>query len=187
MRLFIALDPSTGQREKLQELQMRLARSLDGIRWVRPDGLHLTLKFLGDHDESMVPLITAAMRRAAASANSFELQFGGAGVFPSPRRARALWSGIHRGAAEVKNLAARLERELAPKGFPFENRPFRAHITLGRVRRPLPEKELERLLEAESSFATGPAGAESMRLYESRLTRQGAMYTLLKEILLMEK
>lgn len=187
MRLFIALDPSAGQREKLQALQLRLARSLDGVKWVRPEGLHLTLKFLGEREPGVVPSIIAVMQKAAASASPFELQFGGASVFPSPGRARIIWSGILRGADETINLAASLEKELAKKGFPPENRPFRAHITLGRARRPLPVKELLRLLDLENSFATGPAPAAAMRLYESRLTRQGAHYTVLEEILLMEK
>lgn len=187
MRLFIALDPSEEQRGKLQALQLRLARSLDGVKWVRPEGLHLTLKFLGEQQAEVVPSIAAAMRKAAASAGPFELQYGGAGVFPSPGRARIVWSGILGGAGETKNLAASLERELVKKGFPPENRPFRAHITLGRARMPLPEKELLRLLDTEGSFTTGPAPATSMRLYESRLTPQGAHYTALEEILLMDK
>lgn len=187
MRLFIALDPSAGQREKLQELQLRLARSLEGVKWVRPGGLHLTLKFLGDQEPETVPVIAAAMRKAAALVQPFELQYGGAGVFPSPRRARVLWAGILGGAAGVKKLAAGLERELAQKGFPMEDRPFRAHLTLGRARRPLPEKKLLQLLAAERSFATEQAEAAFIRLYESRLARQGALYTVLEEILLMEK
>ena len=91
------------------------------------------------------------------------------------------------GAAGVKTLAAILEETLEEKGFPADNRPFKAHLTLGRIRRPLPEETVQRLLGTESSFTTETAAVRSMRLYESRLSRQGANYTILNETLFMEK
>ena len=183
MRLFIAIDPSAEQRRSLQLLLQQLAGSLEGVRWVRPEGLHLTLKFLGEQEAGMVPEIIAAMRQAAASTAPFLLQFGGTGVFPSPRQARVIWSGVRSGAEEVKSLAATLDEALAAKGFPAEERPFKPHLTLGRARRPLPAGLIERLLEEGQSFATETAPVHAMRLYESHLSSEGARYTVMEEIL----
>ena len=97
MRLFIAIDPSAEQREGLQSLQQRLAGSLDGVKWARPEGLHLTLKFLGEQEEDLIHEIIAAMEKAAALTTPFNLQFGQAGVFPSPQRARIIWTGVRSG------------------------------------------------------------------------------------------
>ncbi len=187
MRLFIAIDPPVEQREKLQMLQQRLAHSLDGVKWVSPDGLHLTLKFLGEQEEGRLHSIIAAMKKTAGSTAPFYLQFARIGLFPSPQRARIIWAGIGTGAAETKELAALLEDELAKGGFPLEQRPFKAHLTLGRIRRPLPAERLSRLLDSENNFSTEKAAVRSMRLYESRLSAHGARYTELEEIIFMEK
>lgn len=184
MRLFIAIDPSAEQRKSLQSLLQRLAGSLDGVKWVQPEGLHLTLKFIGEQEEGILPEIIAAMSKAAASAAPFNLQFGGTGVFPSPRQARVIWSGVRAGAEEVKNLAALLDEALEEKGFPAEGRSFIPHLTLGRLRRPLPGERIKRLLEEEHSFATETAPVRSMRLYESHLSSRGARYTAVEEIFL---
>lgn len=182
MRLFIAVAPSEKQKEELHRLQLRLERSLDGIKWVRPAAQHLTMKFLGEQEENRPAVITRSMHRAAGKIEPFTLQFEGVGVFPSPRRARVIWAGVSTGAAELKTLASALEKELAAQGFPAEKRSFRAHLTLGRVRRPVPEKVLQDLLEAEASFFTGITRVQSFSLYRSRLTPGGARYTVLKEI-----
>lgn len=182
MRLFIAVVPSEKQKEELHRMQLRLESSLDGVKWVRPAAQHLTLKFLGRQEENLLAAITGSMQNAARALEPFTLQFEGIGVFPSPRRARVLWAGVAAGAAELKALAAALEKELAAKGFPAEKRPFRAHLTLGRVRRPVPEKVLQAVLSSESSFFTGITRVQSVSLYRSRLTPGGAHYTALKEI-----
>lgn len=183
MRLFIAIDPSAEQRDTLSALQQRLSGFLGGIRWTRPEGLHLTLKFLGEQEEELLPAIIAAMQEAASLASSFNLQFGQTGVFPSPQRARVIWTGVRTGSAEVIELASFLEKSLEKRGFPVEDRPFRVHLTLGRARRPLPEEQVRYLLKTESSFTTVSAMVRSMRLYKSILSPQGAQYTVLKEIL----
>lgn len=187
MRLFIAIDPSAEQKEKMQALQRRLAGFLDGVKWVRPEGLHLTLKFLGEQKESMLPSIITAVKQAAAATALFNMRLGRIGVFPSPRRARIIWTGLLEGAAEVKTLSALLEEAAAIKGFPAENRLFKAHLTLGRARLPLPVSTVERLLSTESSFSTEQAPVRSLRLYESTLTPGGAIYRSLEDIIFMEK
>ncbi len=146
--------------------------------------MHLTLKFLGEQPEERLQAIAGAVRRAAREAAPFELQFRGLGVFPSPQRARIIWAGAAAGAAGLAALARLLEQALAGEGFPRENRPFRAHLTLGRVRRPLPEQLLRRQLAEGATFVTPASTVPSLRLYRSRLTPQGAHYTALEEFFL---
>lgn len=182
MRLFVAIDPSAEQRSELQRLQQRLDGLLDGVRWVPRASLHLTLKFLGEQEAARLEAIVEAMREAALSAGPFTLQFGGAGAFPSPQRPRIIWAGVARGEGPLGALARSLEAALTGRGFPAERRPFRAHLTLGRARRPLPERAFPGLLAAEAGFSTPPGLVRSLQLYASTLSPRGARYTALNEI-----
>jgi len=182
MRLFVAIDPSAEQQEQLHRLQRDLSGSLDGVKWIPPAGLHLTLKFLGEQEQDLLPVIMEAMEEAAPAVAPFTLQFGRIGVFPSPQRARVIWTGVTAGADEIDTLAHSLEAALVGKGFLAERRPFKAHLTLGRIRRPLPGQQLQPLLKARTSFTTKGAPVQSMRLYQSHLSSRGAHYTALKEI-----
>lgn len=187
MRLFIAIAPSGEQRKELGRLQQRLKGSLDGVKWIAPPSLHLTLKFLGEQEESASANITAAMQSCARAVSPFPLQFGRIGAFPSPQRPRIIWTAVDKGAGEVNALAAALERELSGRGFPAESRPFRAHLTLGRARQPLPAVAPERLLMAESPFSTGITVVRSLSLYRSRLSPRGASYSVVEEIFLSDR
>jgi 2'-5' RNA ligase len=103
------------------------------VRWVRLDGLHLTLRFLGPTLEDRVEAARAAVRVAAAATKPFDLAIGGAGTFPTAARPRALWLGVGDGAEALASLAAQVDRALVDAGWPPETRPFRAHLTLARA------------------------------------------------------
>lgn len=183
MRTFIALDLAAGQKRQLYELQQRLARYLHGVKWTGRQGLHLTLKFLGEVGEECVPALLKALEEAAATTPVFTISFKGTGVFPAPHRARVLWAGVGEGAAPVSSLAAALNSSLAGQGFAPERRPFVPHLTLGRLRYPLPTAQIERFLLEEKNFSTGRAVAAGATLYRSDLSRQGPTYTALGTIL----
>src|SRR5207253_3798460 len=104
------------------------------VNWVSGEGIHVTLKFLGEVGDDREAEITAALERAAAGARTLPLALGGFGVFPDFRRPRVVWAGI---APEpgLEILQHRVEQEVAPLGFPTEARPFRPHVTLGRARK----------------------------------------------------
>lgn len=102
------------------------------VRWVRLDGLHLTLRFLGPTLDDRVEAAIDAVQRAAAEAPGFDVELGGAGMFPPSGRPRALWLGLRTGEDELANLASRVDRALVDAGWPTESRPFRAHLTLAR-------------------------------------------------------
>jgi 2'-5' RNA ligase len=102
------------------------------VRWVRLDGLHVTLRFIGPTAEARIPEAIEAIRAAAASDGPFEAGLDGAGAFPNPIRPRTLWLGIGAGAEELTRLTAAVDRELAARGWPPDERPFRPHLTLAR-------------------------------------------------------
>jgi 2'-5' RNA ligase len=103
------------------------------VRWVRLDGLHLTLRFLGPTMEDRVALARDAVREAAGEAEPIAVTLGGAGTFPAAGRPRALWLGVRDGAMALANLAGTVDRALVDRGWPPETRPFRAHLTLARA------------------------------------------------------
>lgn len=102
------------------------------VRWVRLDGLHLTLRFLGPTEDDRVAPTIAAVQVAAATTGPIDIELSGAGTFPSGRRPRTLWVGVTRGGKELAELAARTEQALVEAGWAPEGRPFRAHLTLAR-------------------------------------------------------
>lgn len=137
-RLFIAVplpeDAAAAVRSVVDEVRATpLPDGARDVRWVRLDGLHLTLRFLGPTPEDRVEPTAAAMGEAAESlAGPIALELGGAGTFPPQGRPRALWLGIVEGAEALGDLATRLDAALVSAGWPSEHRPFRAHLTLAR-------------------------------------------------------
>ena len=103
------------------------------VRWVRLDGLHLTLRFLGPTLDDRVQPALDSVRAAGAAAHPFDITVGGAGTFPPNARPRALWLGLRVGEPELSELAATVDRALVTAGWPPEAKPFRAHLTLARA------------------------------------------------------
>jgi RNA 2',3'-cyclic 3'-phosphodiesterase len=137
-RIFVAAPLPTEATGAIAELveQVRAAGVPDGsrdVRWVRLDGLHLTLRFLGPTLEDRVEVARRAVRVAAGAAEPFDLAIGGAGTFPGGPRPRALWLGVRDGSEALASLAAQVDRALDEGGWPPETRPFRAHLTLARA------------------------------------------------------
>ncbi len=122
------------------------------VRWVRLDGLHLTLRFLGPTLEDRIEHARAAVRVSAAAAVPFDLSIGGAGTFPA-MRPRVLWLGVNHGAERLAGLAAGVDRALVEAGWPAETRPFQAHLTLARADGvPAGERIGARLVEAAAGL-----------------------------------
>jgi 2'-5' RNA ligase len=136
------------------------------VRWVGAENVHLTLKFLGDVDEALLADLKAALAAVAASAGPFALSLKGGGCFPNARAPRVIWIGLAEGAEEASALAAAVERALEPLGFVREKRPFRPHLTIGRV------KDVQQLKE----YDVPPATAEAVALIKSTLTPEGSIY-----------
>ena len=177
VRLFIAIEVSEQQKHELTELQHKLKGDLEGVRWVRLEGLHLTLKFFGEIEEEKIGLIVKAMDYSMASLTAFQIIYGGCGVFPSPQKARVIWTGLAEGASDVQKLAEKLENNLSGYNLAREKRAYHPHLTLGRLRYPLSENVINKIIEQERTFKTAAAGINGVILYKSQLFRQGAVYT----------
>jgi 2'-5' RNA ligase len=158
-----------------------IRRGSNDVRWVRLDGLHVTLRFLGPTLEDRVDAVADAVRAAAAASAPFDVRLAGAGAFPTPERPRALWLGVDEGAAELRGLAARLDAELARAGWPPDERPFRAHLTLARSDGVRAGPRLARHLMAAADGFSARWHAVTMVLFESRTGGGPARYVPLVE------
>ena len=176
-RLFIALELSKKQIDELDTLQMKIKGYLEGLRWAKPEEIHLTLKFLGETDEHKIDQIKKAMDNAAARISHFQSQFGGCGVFPSAQKARVIWIGIKEGSASIRHLAEMMENNLSGLGFEPEKRDYNPHLTMARLRYPLSDDLIRRFLDQENSFETSTTNLNKVVLFNSNLTRHGAVHT----------
>lgn len=182
VRAFIAIPLPESFRQGLAELRRELERlALEGVRWVAPQSIHLTLKFLGDTPHSELPAVEDALSRVTEGEAPFSLRSQGLGAFPSWHGPRVIWAGLEDSPALIR-LQHTLELALAELGFPPEERPFAAHLTLGRVSRPLVEVQRERLADFARDFSANSLGVipvDQVCLFQSRLRPTGPIYTCL--------
>jgi len=177
VRLFLAAELPVAVRERVVELREELVGDLRGWRWIRPEGIHLTLRFLGEVDEAQEHSARSAWRDAVASVSRFHVRLTGLGRFPERGGARVLWAGLEEtepGGA-LTTLAATLETVARELGWPPETRGFHPHLTLARRARGA------RTVETPTAPAgTGAVGwVREVILFQSRLQRRGASYTAL--------
>lgn len=176
MRAFIALNLPVATRRALWEAAEPLRERDFPVKWVRPDAIHLTLKFLGDTDDARRAAVIGALQHAAQGARPLPLALAGFGAFPDPSRARVIWAGVESEPA-LELLQDSIERSFAPLGFPTEARQFRPHVTLGRAQRdarPADFRGLEQSLAALTF--TDTVVIESVDLMRSTLQSAGAVY-----------
>lgn len=135
LRVFIALAIPPESKAALTRTIDQLREALPrGVRWVDPEGIHLTLKFLGNIPQTMLNPVLEGMARSAQGFPSFKLGLEGLGVFPNSREPRVLWAGAQGDLDSLSQLQQRIEEEISPLGFAPERRSFNPHLTLGRVR-----------------------------------------------------
>ena len=174
MRAFIAVELPESLREALRRAQARFREACPDARWTRPEGIHLTLKFLGEissRQESQVKETLSRMERF----EKFTVRVQGFGFFPEAKRPRVFWAGLDAPHALAK-LAAQVENAMATVGFPPENRPFKPHLTLARFKIPRPVPKLEALLAEWDDALVGTFEVSEFHLWESRLLPGGSEY-----------
>ena len=178
LRLFVAVWPDADTRHQLAGVLERLRQPGADVKWVSPENLHLTLRFLGDVDAARVPDLEACLAGALTPAAPFAVRYEELGTFPPRGSARVIWAGVAEGARELAALAVRVEKALLTGRFLSspEKRPFRAHLTLGRPRSPRGSAPLRDLL-GNLSFRSGTHLLEEVTLVESRLRPRGAVYS----------
>ncbi|MYA61216.1 MAG: RNA 2',3'-cyclic phosphodiesterase [Dehalococcoidia bacterium] len=179
VRVFVAVELPDTVKAEFAGLAVAIdALGVRGARTVRPEGIHLTLKFLGDVSVERVPEIRDAMDFASDEVAPFDLSLGDAGVFPNPRATRVLWVGVEGDLDSLGRLQQRVEESLAELGFRPERRGFNPHITAGRVRDRVSNADRRRVTETLLSheYARPPIRVESISLIRSTLHPDGAMY-----------
>ena len=182
IRTFVAVLIAEEIRDKISEAQEALKQLAPRINWVAPGNFHVTLKFLGNVHEDSLPDLCSAVEKAVEGLKPFDIAFGDLGAFPNPRSARVVWAGIREGGKALSSLAGAVEDELAELGFEREDRPFRAHVTIGRVK---DSKTLGRLAEGIKEVNAQDLGAqrvESVCIMQSELLREGPRYSPLCEV-----
>ncbi len=185
IRTFICIEIPDLIREELAQLQNTLKPLSEGISWPRPEGMHLTLKFLGDVDSEKIDEIAQAVKKAAAGIKPFSITVEGVGAFPNFRRPRVLWVGVQDEDQILAKLQQNIELELERIGFSREQRPFSPHLTLARIKF---AKHIEDLLEKFQTRSFSPQNfqAHEIIVMRSELQTSGAIYTPLKTIQLNE-
>lgn len=181
IRSFIAIDLPEELKRDLNDIKLQLqSASRVPVKWVDPQSIHLTLKFLGNIDVSITGKVTDALEEAVRGVHPFHLGAGGLGVFPSMKRVQVVWVGLSGEVDRLSHLQHRIESGLAPLGFARERRPFTPHLTLARIRdraTPNERQELGKLV-AGTSFETGcHIKVDTVHLMKSQLTREGPIYS----------
>jgi 2'-5' RNA ligase len=187
VRAFIAIELPPHVLTQVGRLQTRVQQDVPPglIRWVRPEGIHLTLKFLGDVERERLPEIEGALRHACSPHLPFALDIAGLGCFPNPRRPRVVWVGVQDEGHTLAAMQRDVERALVPLGFPTERRGFHPHLTLGRVRNRRPSGRQAAELEVLGDYVShakvriGQMAVDEVHLMRSELLPSGAVYTAL--------
>ena len=183
VRVFVSVGLSTEARETLADAVERIRVEIpDGIQWARPDGMHLTLKFLGNIPSAKVSPLLECVGELADVNRGFGLKLTGLGMFPNRRKPRVLWAGVGGDLAALSSLQQASEDAINALGYPPEQRPFRPHITLGRPRRSASDGQLARIGAVVSGLAPPPPVSwqvDCVDVMRSELHPSGARYTVL--------
>lgn len=182
IRAFVALKLPENIISSVKLIQEDLKLYRFPVRWVRPEKLHLTIKFFGEIAEADIKKIGAAMNNCAVSYAPLSLSARGVGVFPSIARPRVIWAGISGEASSLLELRNDLEKRFEKIGFKKEDRPFKGHLTLGRFRERADSVKLVEALKKVRSFESGMFVAGELYLFKSDLRKEGPVYTELLNV-----
>jgi 2'-5' RNA ligase len=177
MRLFVAIELPGQLRHALSEVHRNIRASTHSARWVAPESIHLTLKFLGEVKESSINAIKDVL--ADITWQPFTVTVRGLGFFPAKRSPRIFWAGME--APTLVELAAEIDKRLEKLGFEKEKRAFHPHVTLARAKGDRMEPELVAALSSLENHEFGSFVADRFLLFQSTLSGAGAIYTKLRE------
>lgn len=189
-RLFVAIEVPGDVLEVLRDIQeqtrVNLGAAAGLVRWTRPEGIHITVQFLGEMPDTQIARIQGALKQAAASAAPFRLEVGGLGAFPNMRRPRVLWLGLSGDTDAALLLGEKVQSSLAALGYKAD-KPFSPHMTLGRIREGTRQEELApltRVLSLTDNIITTPASFSvgALSLMQSTLQTGGSVYNRLAHL-----
>ncbi len=182
IRTFVACELPREIRSEIGRIQENLKHRQLRLKWVRSENLHLTLKFLGDIPVESIEPIAAAVGEAVRSYAPMSLSARGIGVFPGIRRPRVLWIGIGGEFPLLARLQASVADGLAEVGFPVDKRPYKGHLTIGRVKAAVDSRRLTEALAEFSDFETAPFRVDEVVVFRSQLKPDGPVYTRLRTV-----
>jgi 2'-5' RNA ligase len=177
IRAFVAIDVSDRVRAQIGELLAKLKKEREsGVRWVRPEVMHLTLAFLGEVKPDFIESSKRQLEQVVPQFRQFETRMAGLGAFPTPSRARVVWVGMEHGKAELCRVQAAVAQALKRIGFQPERRPFSPHLTLGRLREPGDVSPV-----VVTPFESEPFAIDRLILFRSVLRPEAPEYVRLAE------
>ena len=183
MRCFIAIELPPAVKSALGSLLEELKKSPADIRWVNPNNIHLTLKFLGNVNEKNIPGVINIMDAACKQYQPLTLELKGLGIFPDINRPRILWIGAE-GNSVLKGLQRDIEYGMAKIGFEREDRKFTAHLTLGRFRSLRGKEDILEKIKLRGNVSLGAINVSSISLMKSDLSPEGSRYARIAEVFL---
>jgi 2'-5' RNA ligase len=177
LRTFIAVEIPAEIKQRAARMIGELRDTAAKVKWVAPEHMHWTLKFLGNLDMNEIPAVCAAVKQAVEPLACFDVEAWGAGAFPDVKRPRTVWVGMGDGSEQMIELHDAIEFELAKLGYRSENRRFRPHLTIGRVRQsPAGIPELGRLIQKHAEFDGGVSLVDEVVVFSSELGPDGPTY-----------
>jgi 2'-5' RNA ligase len=180
MRAFLAVDPPEAIFNEIIKIQERLKKTIGGdIRWVRPEGIHLTLKFFGYVYQSDVANISLVVKNNVANMKALMLNVRNLVAFPSVNRPRVLWLGLDGDTDALISLQVEIDTGFQDYGFKKEERPFRPHLTLARIKEPKGLDGLAEAVKKNEDYNAGSFTISGLTLFKSELRPTGAIYTKL--------
>ncbi len=187
IRSFIAIGLTGELKAAIGKISSALSNQIPGVRWVPPENLHLTLKFLGDIEEAIIPDIQAILNQVTPRHLPINCKFGGLGVFPNFQRPKIIWLGVTEGGNQIEGLAHELSRELSGLGFKPEKRGYTPHLTLGRIKTGTGASQLRTTFGAGEDTpgrwgdSTRLLNINMLLLQKSTLTPRGAIHEIISE------
>ncbi len=185
IRTFIAFKLPKNIISSISEIQNRFKSYAFKARWVNPANIHLTLKFLGDINYTDIEKVSEAIINAVNGHAPISLAVKGTGVFPGIKRPRVIWVGLTGEIEKLVGIQNDIEENLEELGFPREKRPFRGHLTLGRIKGKINPKKLLDAIKKFEKFESELFTADKIFLFKSDLKSTGSVYTELKSISLV--
>jgi 2'-5' RNA ligase len=184
LRTFIAIELPAETRSYLFQSGQKMAENVPSraVRWVAPENMHLTLRFLGDTPEDKLPMIAAELDAITQEFQSFELYLNEIGCFPNRKRPRVVWVGLAGDLKSLNALQGRIEQAVQALGWQAEGRPFRAHLTIGRVK----DQSQAARLSWEQQLEQKAVSVSAINLIESMLRPSGPVYTIRHKSVLHE-
>lgn len=182
IRSFIAVELPGRVLSSLKTVQGEMKSKVLKAKWVRSENIHLTLKFLGNIEVADTAKIIAAMMNTVRDQMPFSLVAKGVGVFPGIRRPKVVWVGLSGQRQSLIQLQGALDANLADIGYPKEKRPFKGHLTIGRIKRAPDSKTVAEMLQARADFRSDEFRVNQISLFKSELHPTGAVYSKLQEV-----